>query len=107
MTPSPSSRVGAGRRIPWRYRLSVASRVVAALAGGYLLTSLTAALLALALPLPREEAVRTAALVSFLIYPAAVLWVFIASSARRAWLGLLVPALVMSLAVWWLRRGLG
>lgn len=82
-----------------RYRLGVASRALAATAGGYALASVTAALLALTLPLPREESIQAGALISLLVHPAAILWVFAAADAWRAWLGVLVTGLCQGLAL--------
>jgi len=81
---------------PLRYRLGVASRSVAAIVGGYLLAALSTMLLSVCLPMERVEAVMTATLLSFAIYTCAVLWVFATGSARRAWLGLLIPCAVMA-----------
>ncbi|MFP3517711.1 DUF3649 domain-containing protein [Pseudomonas sp. SIMBA_077] len=78
-----------------RYRLAVLSRVVAAVVGGYTLTALCTACLALSLPLTRVEAVVSATLPAFLILCLAVIWVFAARSAWLAWFGLLVPCLVL------------
>jgi len=75
------------------YRFAVASRVLAAILGGYALTAVAIALLALWLPMARAEAVLTATLLSFALYAGAVIWVFAARSAWRAWLGILLPAL--------------
>jgi len=50
-----------------------------------------AAVLALYLPVSRPEAVLTGTLASFLVYAVAVMWVFAARSAARAWMGLLIP----------------
>ena len=86
-----------------RYRLGVASRAVAAIAGGYALSSIAAVLLTLALPASRAEAVLTATMLSFLVYLGAVVWVFAAATAGRAWLGLIVPAVVLGGAAWILR----
>lgn len=77
--------------------LPVASRIVAAILGGYAFANAVGVLLARTLPLPRADAVLTATLASFALYAAAVLWVFAARSARLAWLGLLVPAGLCSL----------
>jgi hypothetical protein len=109
MTPSKNHSAPARPRKPAgrRYRLSVAARVLAALPGGYVLGSLTAALLALTLPLSRDEAVQAGALVSLAVYPATVLWVFSARTALRAWLGIALPGIMMGAAVWMLRGGLG
>lgn len=81
------------------YRLQVASRVAAAVVGGYALAALATAVLALLLPrcgaLSHTDAVLTSSLASFALYAGAVLWVFSARSAARAWLGLALPALAL------------
>ena len=79
-----------------RWRMSVASRVVAALIGGYLLTALASICLARFLPLVRAEAVVLAMTVSFLVYLPAVLWCFACRSAWRAWFGLLLPSAALA-----------
>ncbi|MBB1629563.1 DUF3649 domain-containing protein [Cupriavidus sp. UME77] len=78
-----------------RYRLGVASRVVAAIGGGYVLAAVATGLLAVVMPMPPAEAVMTATLLSFSLYACAVLWVFAAGSAWRAWAGVAVPAVVL------------
>ena len=78
------------------YRLGVASRSVAAIVGGYVLAALVTMLLSVSLPMARAEAVMTATLLSFAIYTCAVMWVYAARSALRAWLGLLIPAAVIA-----------
>lgn len=62
----------------------MASRVVAALVGGYLVTALSSVCLAQFLPLARAEAVVLAMTLSFLVYLIAVLWCFACRSAWRA-----------------------
>ncbi|WP_050463805.1 DUF3649 domain-containing protein [Herbaspirillum autotrophicum] len=79
------------------YRFAVASRALAAILGGYALTAVAIALLALWLPMARAEAVLTATLLSFALYAGAVIWVFAARSAWRAWFGILLPALGLGL----------
>jgi hypothetical protein len=91
-----------------RYRLGVASRALAAIGGGYALAAGSTIALALALrSQPREEAVMLATLPSYLIWAGAVIWVFAARTAGRAWLGLLVPGLALGAAIWVLRNGGG
>lgn len=93
---------------PTAYRLGVGSRALAAILGGYLLAAAASALLALLLPLAlgtaRADAVIAATLASFAIYTCAVIWVFAARSATRAWLGLLLPAAAMGAIVYLLYR---
>jgi hypothetical protein len=91
-----------------RYRLAVASRAVAAIAGGYGVAALSAAVLALSLPaafgMARSEAAMTGTLASFLVFALAVMWVFAARSALRAWSGLVVMAAPLGLLLLLLTR---
>lgn len=88
--------------LSWRYRLQVASRVVAAAVGGYALASALTVLLALILPLPRAQAVLASTMLGFVWYTVAVIWVFTARSATRAWLLMVLPAAVLAVLCWWL-----
>ncbi len=86
-------------------RLSVASRIIAAIVGGYALTQAASIVLAAIMPGSRAEGVMTVLLLSFVVYTVVILWVFAAHSAARAWLGVLLPALVLALPAWWLSAG--
>ena len=83
-------------------RWCVASRVIAAVLGGYVLTSLVSIAGALLLSIAgvnKAEAVLAMTMGSFLIYAAIVMAVFHARSARRAWCGLAIagtPLMVFS-----------
>lgn len=88
-----------------RYRLHVLSRVVIAALGGYALASAVTALLALALPMPRAEAVLASTLLSFVWYAVAVIWVFSVRSVVRAWVGILGATGGVSLLCWLLSGG--
>jgi hypothetical protein len=79
--------------------LPLISRIVAAMFGGYALAALVS-VAALALPMDKPQAVLTGMLASFIVFACAVIWVFAVRSARRAWAGLLVAALPLSLAAW-------
>ncbi|RAR58336.1 uncharacterized protein DUF3649 [Paraburkholderia unamae] len=76
------------------------ARIVGAVFGGYALGAL-ASVAALALPMSAPQAVITGMLASFVFYAGAVIWMFLARSARRAWAGLLLVALPLALAAWW------
>lgn len=96
-----------GRRLSTDDRWAVASRVAAAIVGGYTLTWLFTAAFALLLrhvwSMARVDAVLTATMVSFLVYAVAGIGVFYARSATRAWMGLLVasaPPVVVLLLLW-------
>lgn len=84
----------------WRYRADVASRTLAAVAGGYGLSALATVWLARALPGGRLEATQWATMVSFFIYTAAALWCFTVRNSLRAWLGLALSTLLLVTALW-------
>ncbi|AVT19747.1 DUF3649 domain-containing protein [Paracidovorax avenae] len=85
----------------WKYRLAIASRALAATAGGYALAAAATAAgaLALALAMPRVEAVLAATMFSWLVYAGAVAWAFYARTAWSAWAGVGVPALLLGACV--------
>lgn len=70
------------------------SRILAAVLGGYLLTSAASVLIAFLLPIPRAHAVATMLLLSFVTLSVVVIWVYATPSLTRVWtvigLGLLV-----------------
>jgi hypothetical protein len=75
------------------------SRIVAALFGGYALAALSSVAV-LALPLSKPQAVLTGMLASFAIYAGAVIWVFAARTALKAWAGLLLVAAPLLPLAW-------
>ena len=88
--------IAIGKHVP------LVSRIVAAVFGGYALAAL-ASVASLALPMDQVQAVLTGMLASFIVYACAVIWVFAARSARRAWAGLAivaVPLFVAASSVW-------
>lgn len=86
----------------WRYRLAVTSRTLLAGLGGYALAAASTAALSRALsgPLPRVEAAMTATLLSWLVYACAIGWAFYARTTWWAWLGVLLPTLVLAAGVY-------
>ncbi|MGE4296268.1 MAG: DUF3649 domain-containing protein [Campylobacterales bacterium] len=91
-----------------RYRLAVFSRTIAAVLGGYLLASVFTLFMSLALGGPEADAVTFATMLSFAVHAAAVIWVFAASTALRAWAGVVLPTLGLAALAYglWLARGL-
>ena len=81
-------------------RLSVASRVVAAVAGGYAFANVIGIFVSRVLPMPRADAVLAMTLLSFALYAAAIIWTFAARSARLAWTGLLIPIALCGALAW-------
>ncbi|THF65941.1 iron transporter [Pseudothauera nasutitermitis] len=89
-----------------RHRVSVASRTLAAILGGYALTSaLTMLLLAALMPMPETMARVSALKPGFLIYLLILLWVFHARSATRAWAWLAAWTGVASALCWAVLKG--
>lgn len=95
---------GKSTTLPVSYRLAVTSRVLAAVVGGYLVSALASVSLTMWLPMAHAEAVVTGMMSSFLVYLVAVLWCFACRTAWQAWIGLIVPSLVLAavsgLAYW-------
>lgn len=85
-----------------RYRWEVASRVVAAAIGGYALASALTVLLALIWPLPQAQAVLASTMLGFVWYTVAVIWVFTTRSHVRAWVGMVLPTVLIAMLCWWL-----
>jgi hypothetical protein len=86
-----------------RYRLSVTSRVLAAVIGGYALTSALTVLLALISPIDPPK--MAAQLVSFPLYLCLLLWIFHAKSVARTWGWLVLWTLVAVALCWWKLKG--
>ncbi|MEG0636463.1 MAG: DUF3649 domain-containing protein [Pseudomonas sp.] len=90
--------------LPLNYRLAVTSRCLAALLGGYLLAAMASVCITLLAPMPKAEAVITGMMLSFLFYLVAFLWCFACRTTAHAWLGVMVPTLLLGaingLAYW-------
>jgi hypothetical protein len=83
-------------------RWNVLSRCMAAVLGGYALANaLSVAIVAIGFNgMARSDAVLLAMQLSFVVYTGAVMWAFAARSARAAWVGLGLPALLAGLLAW-------
>lgn len=79
-------------------RWNIASRVLAALVGGYAVAYGVTAFLAVYLPLVRPDRVVFSSLASFAVWTAVVIYVFAARSVTRVWLLLIGLTLVLCLA---------
>ncbi|UVE16892.1 DUF3649 domain-containing protein [Pseudomonas sp. LS44] len=87
---------------PW----GITSRVLAAIVGGYALAYGFTAFFTVYLPLARPDRVVFSSILCFAVWTAAVIYVFAARSATRAWLVLAGLTLAMGLAAF-LPSGLG
>ena len=65
--------------------LSMTSRIIAAILGGYAFTYAFTAALARLLPLPAIDALVISTLLSFAIYTAAILWAFMTPRVWKVW----------------------
>ncbi|SER25384.1 hypothetical protein [Sphingobium sp. YR768] len=84
------------------------SRILAAVVGGYALTSLLTLLATYALPLlgvPMAQALHATTMASFLAYAAIIMAVFHAASATRAWTGLMAAAVPTGMILLAIRLG--
>jgi hypothetical protein len=90
------------------YRWSVASRFIAAAAGGYAVVSLLQLALTAVLPVEGYKALLFSHQTGYLYYTGIIIWCFAARSAQRAWLGLALVALPLLLvdAWYWTHGGL-
>jgi len=88
-------------------RWATGSRALAAILGGYALAAGVNVALALALKSsgPKEDVIMLATMPAFLVWAGAVVWVFAARTAWRAWAGVAIPGAVVAAAVWFLRSG--
>ena len=82
------------------YRWMVLSRTVAAVFGGYILTSAATVLLALIWPLPRAEAVAASTMLSFILYTGVIVWIFTVRRLRNLWLGLATATFLCTGLAW-------
>lgn len=88
-----------------RYRWMIASRVLAAVVGGYALTSAATVLLALVWPLPQAEAVLASTMLSFALYAGILVWIFAVKRLSTVWLGLLAATVFVAAPAWLLLAG--
>ncbi|MCP1469671.1 ABC-type transport system involved in multi-copper enzyme maturation permease subunit [Sphingobium sp. OAS761] len=89
-------------------KLSLASRALAAIAGGYVLASLVTAAIALLLGrlgVSQAQALLAATMASFPLYAAIIMAVFHARSAARAWAALVIAAASLAAFAWLLLPG--
>ena len=78
-----------------KYRCMVLYRFILAIVGGYLLSALTAIVVAKAFIDYRAAAVMAATLLAFSIHCAAFIWVFMVHKTLKASLGIFIPCLLL------------
>ncbi len=82
-----------------RAMAAVVCRVIVALLGGYVVSTLGAVALSWLLPGTQADSVLAGMLASYAIYAAVVMWVFAAKTAAQACWSVLVTCLVLGAAV--------
>ncbi|HET8807073.1 MAG TPA: hypothetical protein VFM76_01705 [Methylophaga sp.] len=75
---------------------------MAALLGGYLFTVAFIGCLAIIWPGRLADAMQTSLMLGFAMYCAAMIWAFSQSNWQRAWLVMLIPAVIMWGVTLWL-----
>jgi len=78
---------------------AIFSRVVAAILGAYFLANLVAIAISFIVTGPMAGGVAIGMLSSYLVYGAAIIWVFAAATATQAWLGLASACLISGLLI--------
>ncbi len=99
--------VAGGPPRPWRRRAAIASRVLAALVGGWLFAwgfVVLGIALGRRVGLSYEDAQTLSWLLVFLVYVATACWSIAAASALRVWGVLVGGGAAMTGAGWWLLR---
>ncbi len=69
-------------------RLLVLSRIMAAVFGGYALTTVMILLFSYLLPLPKKDALMLATMLGYIIYALIIIWAFTVSRVKLVWLGI-------------------
>ena len=103
LAPSPAAKTKSAKAAkppPWRRRLDVAARSVAAIFLGYLFAALSTAVLARVLPGSRAEASMAATLLSFAVYASVAVWAFADAKTWRVWLGLIAGSGLLATILW-------
>lgn len=80
--------------------LSVLSRTIAAIIGGYVFSNLLAVLTSYLLPMQTADSVLLSLQLSFLFYSIVIIWVFSTKTAGKAWLGLFIACAMSSVGVY-------
>ncbi|GBQ31169.1 DUF3649 domain-containing protein [Gluconacetobacter azotocaptans] len=78
-----------------RGHLAIVARIAAGAGGGYGVASLVAVAAAYGLPMSRADAASAGAMLGLLVWPPIVMACFYARSATRAWMGIILAALLL------------
>ena len=82
--------------------ITVLSRLIAAIIGGYILSNLLSVSLSYMLPGSPADGVMTGMVVSFAVYAAVVVWVYSVKSLLQVWQNLLITSAVCAIIIYFL-----
>ncbi len=100
--PAKKTQIDQKSLLP--YRIMIFFRFILAILGGYALSAVTAMCIALMFPETiKASTVMSATMLAFVIHCAVFIWVFMVQSTLKAWLGVVVPIVILSLVYWLLR----
>lgn len=95
-TPVNANRVTKkSKTVPITYRLMILYRFILALIGGYILSSLSAIVIAQYFAEYRTSAAMAATLIGFSLHCSAFIWVFMVNSTLKSTLGILIPTALL------------
>lgn len=88
-----------------RYRAMIAYRFLLAIVGGYVLSALIAAVMALGFPASvQAPATLSGTMLAFVVYTGVFIWVFMVHSTRKASLGVFIPLALFALIYWLIKN---
>ncbi|WHP05986.1 DUF3649 domain-containing protein [Acinetobacter corruptisaponis] len=105
-TKISSKKVKTNKKSIIRYRVMIFFRFILALFGGYYFAAIAAMLMGQFFhtePL-KANAVMSATMLAFILHCGVFIWVFMVSSTLKAWLGVILPSVLMTV-VYWLIKG--
>lgn len=88
------------------YRMMIFGRFVLSMFGGYYLSAILAMCLSVFFvnePI-KASAVMAVTMLAFVIHCGVFIWVFMVNSTVKAWLGVIIPSIVLTL-IYWLIKG--
>ena len=94
-SPRVSAKKKAKAQTPLSYRLMILYRFILALVGGYVLSALSAMVIADIFVEQKANAAMSATLIAFCLYCGAFIWVFMVQKTLKASLGIVVPSILL------------
>lgn len=93
--PRVSAKKKTKAATPLSYRFMILYRFILALLGGYILSALSAIVIAELFAEQPANAAMSATLIAFCLYCSAFIWVFMVQKTVKASLGIIVPSVLL------------